>query len=193
MVSPVEITLTLHECSNCKKKYTENDTASKCCLCRICGKPKDHTLYNGECRECLELKYRDRAHKLIDEAELIPYDPNLVYHDNNDKWLYDDDDVHCYLVDNFDISADLPEYLYVSNKINFCINAEGVIENALDEHHEDALDNISRDEETKLQALLDKWCDDQKIFSWDGSLDKKVAVMDIVKSLGIRNFSQMGQ
>jgi len=42
------------------------------------------------------------------------------------------------------------------------IDASDILEDACSDLHEDAMDNISVEDEKELQLLLDKWCEDNK-------------------------------
>jgi len=132
MVNPIRKDMTLYECSNCKRKFADKSVASNCCVCGICGEPKDHKHSNVECQACLDKKYQERDRKFVEKATLVKYDSKLVYHNNDDQWMFDGDGVYYYLADNYDLKEDLPEYLYVSEEIPFVLCAESVIENALD-------------------------------------------------------------
>ncbi len=60
----------------------------------------------------------------------------------------------------------------VPKEVNGCyemsisINAEDVLESALEEHHEDARSSIPNAEVEKLQELIDEWCAVQKVITY---------------------------
>ncbi|MCK5608273.1 hypothetical protein KAR91_40705 [Candidatus Pacearchaeota archaeon] len=172
----------MHQCENCGMRHFEKERAEKCCYCIHCGKPKGHKYGNLDCENCKKDQWRQRDIDKENKAKLIKYDPKLVYHDNNENWLYDDDCLYDYLDSRDD--DEIPEHLFVSERIEFNINAEDIIENAIvDEHHEDAMDDIAREETRKLQKYLDKWCEEQNISSWSQSMKQKVSVKEIIKNL----------
>lgn len=60
----------------------------------------------------------------------------------------------------------------IPREVNGCfsmglsMNAEDVVESALEEHHENARDQIPNAEIDKLQKLLDAWCSEQKVATY---------------------------
>lgn len=52
---------------------------------------------------------------------------------------------------------DLPPFVWATTEQRLKLDANWILENALDEHHEDARDQISDEAEKALQAFLDEW------------------------------------
>jgi hypothetical protein len=56
-----------------------------------------------------------------------------------------------------DEDIDVPERIFGCERIVLRLDAQIILENALEEHHEDAMDDISPSMESDLQAFLDDW------------------------------------
>lgn len=56
------------------------------------------------------------------------------------------------------------------------MNAEHVIENALDEHHEEARHKIADSEVERLQVFLNEWCAAQDVKSYFEDRDTAVII-----------------
>ncbi len=61
----------------------------------------------------------------------------------------------------------LPQFVKACTEKKLSLDADWIIENALDGHHEDAGDDISVAEREELQAFLDKWCERTKVVSYE--------------------------
>lgn len=59
-----------------------------------------------------------------------------------------------------------PAYVFACIPMTMSMNAEWIIQDALEEHHEDAGDSISQESRDELQALLDAWCKKQTVKTW---------------------------
>jgi hypothetical protein len=62
-----------------------------------------------------------------------------------------------------DPEFDLPDYAWACDEVKLSIDAGGVIESATEEHHEDAFEECDRE---GLQKLLDEWCAEQGVVSY---------------------------
>ncbi len=176
----------IYQCRNCERMFateTAFEDAEKCCICPDCGKPKGHKNGNTQCEECMHKSWAETKAKKIKKAETVKYNPNLVYHNDNEHWYHDEDELYSSLEDCLADKEDLPEYVFVSNKIEgFSLDAYNIVENAvIDIHHEDAVDKI---DVNGLQEILDKWCSKQEVVSWSGEIKQKVLVDDIIKEQG---------
>ena len=68
-----------------------------------------------------------------------------------------------------------PKFVWACTSTPLKLDASDIIDAALEDHHEDARDNISDADEQRLQAFLDEWTAAQGIVSW--SEDNTRAVM----------------
>lgn len=65
-----------------------------------------------------------------------------------------------------DVGVEPPPYVYACKAMLLSMNAEWIIEDALEEHHENARDSISKEAEDELQSLLNAWCAKQTVRTW---------------------------
>lgn len=141
--------------------------------CKYCGKVLSKGLNRCDCDDFLEqereeqrIKYQETIDKakeidLKDASEYIYDELSEEYFSDEcdfvDHWweLYQEGDHDC---NNFNeyFERCVPKVLWNCEVIKLSMDADGIIENACDELHEGARDNIS--DEKELQEFLDKWC-----------------------------------
>ena len=144
--------------------------------CKYCGKllPKQTNRcscdgYREQEAEEKRIKYRDVINKakeieLKDASEYIYDEESEQYFCDEfsfvDHWwdLYQEGDHDCSNFDEY-FEKYIPKVLWNCEEVKILIDAGSIIENACDELHEDARDNIS--DEKELQEFLDKWCEKQ--------------------------------
>ena len=56
---------------------------------------------------------------------------------------------------------DRPEVLWVTSEEKIKIDAYDIVRDACEDLHEDAMDNITSEDFTRLQNFLDEWCKEQ--------------------------------
>jgi len=142
--------------------------------CEYCGKILSKGGLKCDCEKQREI---DEEEKRIKYQEMISKAKEVDLEDvSSDTWFYDEqtDDyfsgvdgfVDAYK-DNDEFSDDkemlenLPEVLWLCDGVNISIDADSIIENACEELHEDAEDNISGQDREELQELLNNWCKKQ--------------------------------
>lgn len=133
------------------------ETAERCCnyRCEQCGEKAKQ--FHDLCDKCRDASWRAEAIRKEQESfakatERTDYDGPFMFDDH----CFDSvEDVleHCECRE-----IDVPEYLWIPERIKFEMDADRIIENALEEHHEDADDRISKEDRVALQAFLDEWC-----------------------------------
>ena len=146
-------------------------------LCEYCGKqlPKGRTKCDCEQqKEKDEEEKRIKYQKTIDKAKEIDLKDTsyYIYDEQSDKYFTDEDEFAEYYWDlyldeekeydyNFDeyFEKSVPKVLWNCEETKISMDADSIIENACEELHEDARDNIS--DEKELQAFLDLWCSKQ--------------------------------
>jgi hypothetical protein len=149
-------------CSGCKIIHYVREYAEKCCdrgNCVRCGVKLGCTL--GErCEGCR--RFHDHQQDLeryaaaptMTLAEYRTEHPNGMFTDGDRHWSAEDDELP-----DVDI-----EFVWCCDPLDgFTLNAEHILESALEEHHEDAMEDVAVDE---LQKLLDDWSATQKVTSW---------------------------
>lgn len=178
-----------YKCGICKRKaFAEKLKADNCCQCDVCGKPKGHTMQNTECDSCRPQKWAERSWKRLERMETIPYMSGMVLNDDNEKYFFDDDSIWCWL-DSFDCAENVPDYLLICRKDELNIDASDVAEHYIsDDHYEDAMDNVGRDDLVRLQLALDEFCKSVKIVSWYENSKEKVSVKEIIQRLNYERF-----
>ena len=142
--------------------------------CEHCGKILPKGRLKCDCEKQREIDEEERKikyQKTISKATEV--DLKDV---GSDTWLYDEqtDDYFSdvdYFVDaykdNEDFANDkemfenLPEVLWLCDNVDISMDADSIIENACEELHEDAENNISGKDRKELQELLDNWCKKQ--------------------------------
>lgn len=142
-------------------------------LCEYCGKqlPKGKT----KC-DCKQQKEKDEEEQRIKYQETIDKAKEIdlrdasyyIYDEQSDKYFTDEGEfVDYYLQEYKDGSGgcsnfneffeyEVPKVLWNCEEVKISIDADYIIDNACEELHEDARDNIS--DEKELQEFLDKWC-----------------------------------
>lgn len=144
--------------------------------CVYCGRPLPKQTSRCSCegyKEHEEEEKRIKYQKTIEKAKEISFENTsyFVYDENSDNYfidagdftyhywdLYQEGDHDCSNFDEY-FEKYVPKVLWNCEEVKISIDADSIIENACDELHEDARDNIS--DEKELQEFLDKWCEKQ--------------------------------
>lgn len=144
--------------------------------CKYCGKVLSKGVNRCDCecflkqeREEQIIKYQETINKAkeIDLKDTSYY----MYDEQSDEYftdeyefaehwweLYQEGDHDC---NNFDeyFEKHIPKVLWNCEETKISMDTDSIIDNACEELHEDARDNIS--DEKELQEFLDKWCSKQ--------------------------------
>lgn len=83
--------------------------------------------------------------------------------DDGDGFFESINELRSYCVNN---KLVVPEYVWACIPEPFKLNADWILNQALEEHHDGARGEISKVEEERLQAFLDEWAAAQEIVSW---------------------------
>jgi hypothetical protein len=157
-------------CGECKLIYRsgELELAENCCKpwkCDTCGAPTEK--YWTACRECRAKVQRDKDQAQWEKAEKV-----LAKDWDGPVWNTADDSYHPDLGDLIDDwvcdherGEPLP-HVYVCDADTMKFDAERMIEHALEEHYEDASDDISQAAHEELQQALDAWTDKHGVTSY---------------------------
>ena len=142
-------------------------------ICKYCGKPLPKQTNRCSCdgykeqeAEEKRIKYQETIEKakeieLKDASEYIYDEKSEQYFCDKfsfvDHWwdLYLEGGHYCSNFDEY-FEKYVPKVLWNCEVVKISMDADSIIENACDELHEDARDNISGERE--LQEFLDKWC-----------------------------------
>ena len=128
-------------------------------LCPICRQPVRGMCMNEECRTIRdaesEQKRFDKAVK--SEYKDVPAEhTEMLYSERygyNEDYFSDIDEFMEYCEDN---DIEVPKYVWSTEKTRLSIDADSVIEQACDDLHEEARQNVT--DEDELQEFLDAWC-----------------------------------
>lgn len=137
-------------------------------LCPYCGQPyKNQAYLHCDCEEQKKVDEEERIKKwnekvskavLVDEKDV----DTMLYCEEFDKY-YDtvDDFVNDYVCNHKEDGNERPVRLWVTSVETISIDAYDIVRDACEDLHEDAMDNISSEDFTRLQNFLDEWCKDQ--------------------------------
>lgn len=137
-------------------------------LCPYCGQPyKNQAYLHCDCEEQKKVDEEERIKKwnekvskavLVDEKDV----DTMLYCEEFDKY-YDtvDDFVDDYVCNHKEDGNERPVRLWVTSVETISIDAYDIVRDACEDLHEDAMDNISSEDFTRLQNFLDEWCKDQ--------------------------------
>jgi hypothetical protein len=153
------------------------EAAKYCChrLCKDCGKDmfesgKKPGNYYTSCQSCRDKNFSEAEKARYDKAKKIPakeYNGHLCM---NDEFYDDWDEITEKLHDDYDLddllAGNIP-VVYACQDIPFRIGAINIIESVIEDHYEGAADRITAKSVYRLQRMLDKWCKDQEIVSWE--------------------------
>jgi hypothetical protein len=101
---------------------------------------------------------------------------------NADPGLRDKDNGGCYesiahLISTCgDEGYPLPKYVWATKPYKLELDAESILETALEEHHENAHEWISQEAEDDLQAFLDAWCEREDVGVVTYNIDRSNAI-----------------
>jgi hypothetical protein len=160
-----------HACLNCRVFHSaaiyickwedaivaSRESADECCnrKCEFCDTPIDRGGWTS-CGECRTLRKRAEDVTAFNAAQKIPEAEYVgwLYFDN--EYFRDDEELEDHCVQN---DIEWPTWTWACKKVEFKVDAADIIENALQEHCEGASDQVKREDEEELQALLDTWCE----------------------------------
>ncbi len=145
------------------------------CGTKVCACGADiQRKYWSVCDACITKQETTKEERAFEKAGKFTIDDypgdKPIFHgdtfsDNLDEFLerYEED------------GLDLPAYVWGAKRIDFHVDADNVIEQALDGHHEEANEHLKPDAYKTLQLALDTWCEEQNIRSWEP--DYELAVL----------------
>ena len=144
------------KCLHCDKILDKSTSTSKC----SCEKYNQERLKE---RQDKDLETWNKAKKI--SYEQATKDFIMIYIDNHDKYLMIEE-LEEWIEDKeneADQSICREELrIYGTQSMELSMDASNIIEDACSDLHEDAMDNISVQDEKCLQVLLDKWCEKNK-------------------------------
>lgn len=144
--------------------------------CKYCGKVLSKGSNRCDCEDFLEQEREEKRIKYqetIDKAKEIELKDTVyyMYDEESEEYFSDESEFADHYWDlyqkgihdcsNFDeyFEKYVPKVLWNCKETRIYIDADNIIENACDDLHEDARDNIT--DEKELQEFLNKWCEKQ--------------------------------
>lgn len=163
-VGPDGKTWSVPVCPKCRRTCLDERQAEECCeptVCKCgntCGSP--WTI----CDKCLEKKHQEKEREMFEKAKKVPQKEYVgpVFDRDHSEWYPSVDEMIERL---FDDLKEIPKYAWAATINKLSLNAQSIVDNALEDHHEDA--EVDDNEVKKLQSLLDEWCASQGVESWE--------------------------
>lgn len=169
-------------CSECRIVKRTQVEAEDCCTpyrCRDCG--VEAPRYHFACEGCRKKKDQAREQAEFDKAKKV------TQAEYAGEWVYDDrrSNYHSSVeeaLDYYDDDPDPPEWFYGTEAEEFGIDADRVLEDALQDSYDGAYDCIPPSAIKELQDFLDKWSKDYGPTSYSVDYSTVVLVDDPTSS-----------
>ena len=192
-----------YACGNCGTFYfsvTDEDGAKKNAerchspnvVCTSCGGPIEpaYAACQSQCDACWRAAV-ERTNAEATEKERVRFEkaPKVKFADYKGEYLYFRD----YAIGNDGFlpvdgledyfegdDEEMPSYAWACSGFILSMDAQSILDSALDDHHEDAGENVGAEDLKELQALLDAWCAKQSVTSYTPT--DEVVLLDELKS-----------
>ncbi|MCP4948873.1 MAG: hypothetical protein GY923_15360 [Aestuariibacter sp.] len=158
-------------CGECGIVAPTKYLAIQCHAERICGcgnvlKPRHYTA----CIKCrLKHAHEQEIRKIAAAERLAEWDgPVFCEMDgySESEWYFAS---LSDLLDELDESGHTPRHAWPCRTIGISLDATSIVENVLEDHHEDAFDRVDIE---SLQHVLDAWAGEQAVETWEPMTDK---------------------
>ena len=177
-------------CEKCKYTARSEAEALRCCsvrYCETCGSQYRERSYT--CQPCWTKEQIEKAAAAWAKAEPIDaaaYTGEMIYVETEDGHPYggSHDGYFCgveelaeCVADGVyeDAASDFPTlYVYATSATRLSLDADNLLENGLEEFHEDARNEISTSAEEELQAYLTAWADKNSPTTYYPDYSKKI-------------------
>jgi len=138
--------------------------------CLYCGKILDRSSSQCNCEYVVQERIKERHDKDLEtwnNAKKISFEEasekyEMLYSHSHDKYINVEDFEEWIHDKGYEENEVASLRVYGTQAIELSIDAYDIIENACSDLHEDAMDNISDEDQKELQMLLDKWCEDNR-------------------------------
>jgi hypothetical protein len=162
----------------CKADTAEAEAkraASECChrLCQDCGVDMGSSPGWICCDECRAKRAELRLKERIAKAKRVPwaeYHQRAVFCEATDEVHFDVDEMQEAIVELWvqcKVDLDEPPIIWGCAVSQFKLDADGIVDSELENHHEDAYEEVGQNDRDRLQRMLDKWCKDVDITSYE--------------------------
>lgn len=163
--------------------------AEKCCRpnkCERCGKEcEKHYVI---CSECRVAKDAEQEHQRFEKAEKITYAAWLSGNEGDNAMIYAPDFGNGFfsfldeLADHIECWGDddlePPYYVWPTRPQKMRFDSCSLIEDATQDMHEEAAEEVSVEAGEELQAMLDQWCADHPVTSYFPYFDQVIVLTD---------------
>lgn len=162
-------------CGQCRQIRANQDAAEACCRPKMCEDCTTAEVEKGWtiCAACRRSRAEERERARFAAARQVTaaeYTMGTVYVEAVERYMDLDEFLNW---DDYGNEGPAPAYAYGTETIPFHIHAESIVENALEDHHDDAEVSTWRIE--ALQGILDEWTAEAGVSSY--GVDYTVVVM----------------
>lgn len=167
-------------CEKCRRlngSYMGGDAkamAERCCRPYICtggcGAELPYEKHRMRCDDCCRKDQQAKELKAYENAKkLKPSEWDGPVFDRNDNFFMSLDDYFERYHDDEDVREEQQEgtWVWCAREIKFSPSVDNMIENALDNHHEDAADRISTAEMKELEDFVAAWAEKTGVISYE--------------------------
>jgi hypothetical protein len=138
-------------CGKCGRVYALGDGfVERCCAPVICECGAEARKGWTVCDACRHRKSDEKEAARRAAATVVEWDGNYLYDAQGDRWFVDESE----MLDAAEESGF--EYAYASYPKPLTLNAEAIVDSALEDHYEEA--EVDPPLVQELQDFLDDWC-----------------------------------
>jgi hypothetical protein len=187
-------------CANCGTFYSTisgedeaRKNAERChnatATCFSCGGPV-MSLHQKECDTCWQKEIGRTTAKAAElERGRFERAPKIKFSDYKGEYLFFPDfsighdgflpvdGLEDYFADD---DEKMPAYAWACSSFGLIMDAQLILDSALEDHHEDAGENVGAEDLNELQTLLDAWCAKQSVTSYQPT--DEVVLLDELNS-----------
>ncbi len=152
-------------CTRCNRlaKITLDDAEAIACCYRECKCGAPAKRFSLQCPTCRESEWKAKV-RAQDAAELERTKTLPRIGPDYDGWVTRGS---VYWSSWDEVPWEDYDFVYPTTKFALRIQADDIIESAVEQHHEDAEDHIGTDERQVLQTFLDTWCENTGVVSYE--------------------------
>lgn len=166
----------LRACGECGTIWTGDTQAQDCCQLQkcTCGDWRDQEYPHQPCCQCRENARKGRKRYLtIDQYKKIAQEVMVVIDDDFYSDLYE-------VVDEFCDEQNKPTEVCIAYPRRFSLNPDQIIEDALENHHEDAINQVV--DWYQFAQFINQWTNKQTLKTYETS--RNYIILDWEELLG---------
>jgi len=166
---------TIYACRSEDAEAEAKRSAVQCChrICPDCGVDMGNSQSWTCCNVCRAKRDEKRSAERIAKAKRIPwaeYHGNGVFCESTDEFYDDMGELQDGIVELWTqckVDMDEPPVIWACAPNRLTMDAYHIVSSELEDHHEEAIEEVSDKALKRLQRMLDKWCSDVDITSWE--------------------------